>query len=153
MVMMAAACDLRSGTAKKEMERWSDTPSTEAPPLPAPAESPVDPADAIQVDTSIVGEAISINAYNEKRSAACKKFDLISVNGGRNTITIKGACRQIMVNGDANRITADAAMEIVFNGSDNSLTYAHAVNGKPPTVSRSREGNIVEHVSKQRNIK
>ena len=58
-----------------------------------------------------------------------------------------------MVNGDSNHITADATMEIVFNGSDNSVTYSRAVNGKRPTVTQSREGNIVEQVSKPKNRK
>jgi hypothetical protein len=148
----SVACDLRSGTAKKEMERF-DTPPPAPLPLPSAAASPVDPADVVEVDTSTEGEIVGVNGYSENKSVSCNKFDRVMVNGGRNSLTVKGPCRRIMVNGDDNRISADAVMDIVFNGSGNSVTYSRAVNGKRPTVTQNQQGNTVEQISKRNNIK
>lgn len=147
------SCDLRSGTAKKEMEKFSDTPAPEPLPFASPAASPADPADVVEVDTNTEGEIIGVNGYNEKKTVSCSKFDRVMINGGRNNLTITGPCRQIMVNGDDNRIKADAVMDIVFNGTDNSVTYSRVVNGKRPVVSQNHEGNIVEQVSQHKNKK
>ena len=64
-------------------------------------------------------------------------------------IIAKGACRQIMINGDRNKITADAAMEFVLNGSENIVKYSRFPNGKQPTVIDNRGGNVVEKAPAQ----
>ena len=153
MLALTASCDFRSGTARKEMEKFSDTPAPEPLPFFSPAASPVDPADVIEVDTSIEGTVVGTNGFDEKKALSCNKFDRVIVNGGRNSLTIKGPCRQIMMNGDGNRIAADAAMDIVFNGSDNSVTYWRVVNGKRPTVTDSQQDNVVKQVAKTGKIK
>ena len=108
------SCDLRSGTAKEEMEKFSGSPTpTFAPPSPEPTP---DPADAIAVDVSVEGGTITVLGYKEKKTAVCSKFDRVMINGDDNIVTIKGGCSQIVANGDRNQITADAAMEFVLNG-------------------------------------
>ena len=140
-----AACDVRSDIAKKNMEKYVSTPT----PLisPTPAGRPIDPADIVEVDVSQEGRTIFVDGDKQNKSAACTKFDRIMVNGNRSLITIKGACRQIMINGDANTITAAAALEYVFNGSDNTVKYSRFVNGKQPTVTENKAGNVVEKIS------
>ncbi|MEP6787718.1 MAG: DUF3060 domain-containing protein [Acidobacteriota bacterium] len=143
-IAVFASCDMRSETAKKEMEKFSGSPT---PPIsPTPVETPIDPADIVQVDVNIDGDLISINGDDLKKDAACKKFDRISVNGNTNAITITGPCRQITVNGDSNQITADAAMEFVFNGTGNTAMYSRFPNGKRPIVTENQAGNTVEKV-------
>jgi hypothetical protein len=143
-IAVFASCDMRSETAKKEMEKFSGTPR---PPIsPTPVETPVDPADIVQVDVNMDSDLISINGDDLTKTAACKKFDRISVNGNTNVITITAPCRQITVNGDGNQITADAAMEFVFNGTGNTLRYSRFPNGKRPSIVENQAGNTVEKI-------
>lgn len=146
LLIVTAACDLRSETAKKEMEKFSSSPTP--PILPTPTPEPVDPADNVEVDVNIEGDAISINAFKGNKTAACTKFNRVMVNGDDNVATIKGVCRQIMINGDRNKVTTDAAAEFVFNGSSNVVKYSRIVNGKRPTTTENRSGNSVEKVSR-----
>lgn len=139
------SCDLRSGTAKEEMEKFSGSPTpTVAPPSPEPTP---DPADAIAVDVSVEGGTITVLGYKEKKSAACTKFDRVMINGDDNIVTIKGGCSQIVANGDRNQITAEAAMEFVLNGSENTVKYSKYVNGRRPTITEPIGGNTIEKIS------
>lgn len=141
-VFAFASCDLRSETAKRSMERFSSSPTPQYSPVPT--ESPVDPADIAKADTSLEGEPIYIDGPDMKRTVNCTKFNSVKVNGNSNVVTITGVCKQVMINGDRNRITADAAVEYVFNGSENVLKYSRFVNGKRPTITQNREGNSIE---------
>lgn len=138
------SCDVRSDIAKKEMEKFSGTPT----PVPSPtaAEKPINPADVVQVDISLEGETIGINGDQQKKTIACTKFNNVMINGDGAVATITGVCRRIMFNGSGNKITADAATEIVFNGSQNTLTYSRFPNGKRPIVTQNRPDNTVEHI-------
>ncbi|MFN0140182.1 MAG: DUF3060 domain-containing protein [Pyrinomonadaceae bacterium] len=146
LLSMFAACDLRSETAKREMEKFTSSPTPTISPTPEP--EPVDPAEVVAVDVKLEGDAISINAFKEIKTAACTKFNRLMINGDDNIVAIKGPCRQIMINGDRNKISADAATEFVFNGSSNVVKYSRIVNGKRPTVTENREGNSVEKESR-----
>jgi len=126
------------------MEKFSGTPT---PPIsPTPVETPIDPADIVNVDVNSEGDRISINGDSQTKPAACSKFNSVLVNGNADVITIKGPCRQIMVNGDNNEITADAAMEFVFNGTGNTVTYSRFPNGKRPSIVENQAGNTVEKI-------
>lgn len=151
LVFLAAAfagCDVRSGTAIKEMEKFEAKPTPAFSPLPSP--TPIDPAESVSVDISQESETVHFNGYKEKKTESCKKFDRLIINGDDNEIAIKGVCRQIMINGDRNKISSEAALEFVFNGSENTLTHTLFVNGEPPTVLQNKAGNIVEKLSSSR---
>lgn len=140
-----AGCDMRSGTAKWEMEKFSGTPT---PPIsPAPTELPIDPSEVVQVDLNLEGEKVNVNGYDQKKTVACTKLNGVMVSGGRNVITIKGPCRQIMINGDANQVTSDAAIEIVLNGTKNTIKYSRYVNGRRPMIKENGAGNNIEKVA------
>jgi len=143
-IAIAASCDMRSGTAKEEMEKFSGSPTPTITPTATP--TPIDPADIVQADTSVEGDVLSVNGQAQKTTLKCDKFNRVMINSGASTITITGACGQIMVNGNGNQITADAASEFVFNGSDNSLKYARFVNGKQPLVTDNRSANNIEKI-------
>jgi hypothetical protein len=140
-----AGCDMRSDTAKREMEKFSATSPTPAT-VPTPSEPPIDPAEVIQVDPGLQGETITVSGYDVKRSVACTKLNRVMINGNRNVISIKGACRQIMINGDSNKITSDAAMEFALNGDDDTVTYSRYVNGKRPIIKNNATGNSIDKV-------
>ncbi|MFM9903279.1 MAG: DUF3060 domain-containing protein [Pyrinomonadaceae bacterium] len=145
MIGILTSCDVRSGIAKEEMEKYNPTPTPTFAPIPSP--SPVDPADMLTVDTTLEGQTIAVNSYSATQTVACKKFNRVMVNGDDNVITIKGVCRQIMVNGDRNKITGDAAMEFVLNGTENTVNYAYFANGRRPSVIEGRAGNIIQKIS------
>ena len=142
LIATEGACDFRSGTAKEEMDKFSGTPTPTITPAPTP--EPVDPADVVQVDTSLEGDLLTVNNSTPNKTVTCKKFDQVMVNCSGSEVTINGACRQIMVNGSSNQIKADAAMEFVLNGSGNTLRYSRVVNGKRPTVAENQAGNNIE---------
>lgn len=139
---IVSSCDFRSGTAKEEMDKFSGTPTPSITPLPSPPA--IDPADVVEVDTTMEGDRLTVNGHSQTKTLTCAKFDRVKINGNGNLVTIDGPCRQIMVNGDENRITADAAAEFVLNGTGNSLTYSRFVNGKQPLVAENRPGNVIE---------
>ena len=141
-VAVVVSCDFRSGTAKEKMEKFSGSPTPPIPPVPTP--TPVDPGDIVQVDTTVESETLTVDGDEQKRSVTCNKFDRVMVNGNSSVISIKGACRQVIINGDRNQIAADAAAEFIFNGTDNSLTYVRYVNGKRPAVTQGQPGNLIE---------
>lgn len=146
--MIAAAvagCDMRSGTAKEEMEKFSGTPT---PALsPTPPEKPIDPAEVINVDAAVEGDKITINGSAQKKTVACTKLNRVMISGGSSTISITGACGQIMVNGNGNQLTIDAATEIVLNGDKNTVQYSRYVNGKRPVIKDNAGSNTIEKVS------
>jgi hypothetical protein len=145
LVAVLASCDLRSGTAKQEMEKWVSTPTPPFSPTPTPI--PIDPADIVKVDASQDGDTIHVDGYGLKTTKNCAKFNRVMVNGDANVVTIKGVCKQIMINGDKNEVTVDASMEFVFNGTDNNAKFARYPNGKQPSVIDNQSGNIVEKVA------
>ncbi len=141
LVLAAAACDLRSGIAKQEMEKYTSTPPSPVSPTPTP---PIDPADAVEADLMLDGKLISVNGYDQQATAKCDEFNQLMVNGDRNVVTISGVCRQIMINGDSNQIGSDAAVEFVFNGRDNTVWHSRFANSKHPSViDNKKHGNVV----------
>jgi len=140
-----AGCDMRSGTAKEEMEKFSGTPTPTI--SPTPTETPIDPSEIVQADLSLDGDKIRMNGYGQKRSVACAKLNRVMVSGGQNVITVTGACRQIMVNGNGNQITSDASIEIVMNGDGNTVYYSRYVNGKRPIITDNAGGNTIEKIA------
>jgi len=137
---------MRSGTAKEEMDKFSATRTPTPTITPTPEPTPINPADIVQVDTTLDGATLTSDGHDKKKTITCNKFNRVMINGSGSVITIKGACRQIMINGDANQITADAAIEFVLNGTGNSLRYARFANGKQPTVAENQPGNVIEKI-------
>jgi Protein of unknown function (DUF3060). len=144
-IAMSASCDMRSGTAKEEMEKFSGSPTPTISPTPTP--TPINPADIVQVDTNQEGETLTVNGTKQNKTLVCEKFDQVMINASGSTVTITGVCRQIMVNGNGNQITADAAMDFTFNGSDNTLKYARYVNGRQPLITENQAGNTVDKIA------
>lgn len=141
-----AACDLRSGIAKEEMEKFSGTPTpTRTPEIP---EAPIDPADSVTVDTTQPMASISLDGGSKAKTANCAKFESVTLNGSMTVVTLKGNCRQIMINGDGNQVTVEGVMSVVINGEDNVLKHSRFINGKRPTVTDNAGGNTIEKIAK-----
>ena len=144
-VMVMTSCDLRSGTAKEEAEKFNGTPTPTMSPTPTTV--PIDPADIIQVDTSQTGDDIAVNRDQPNKTVTCIKYNDVSVNGDGHNVTIKGVCREITINGDNNRVTTDAATRFVVNGEENNIGYLKFPNGIRPSVKDNGDGNVVEKVT------
>ena len=151
LVTAFAACDFRSDTAKREMEKFSGTPTP--PPSPVAVETPPDPSDVDPADVNLVGETISVSGDDQKKTVACAKLDRVMVNGAGSVVTIKGPCRQIMINGDSNQVISDAAIEFVVNGRNNNIKYSRDVNGKHPLITDNADGNSIEKIAARSNTK
>ena len=141
MLTAVIGCDIQSGIAKKSVEKYMPTPTPTV--QPTPPEEPIDPADVIIVDTSQQGPLISVNGPDVTKPYNCNRYNRVMINVSQKKVTIKGACSQVMVNGDGNEIAAEATMEFVFNGSGNNATYTKFANGKRPRVT-DNGGNLVE---------
>jgi len=142
-IALVTACE-PSGIAKEEMEKFSGTPTPTL--APTPEQTPIPAADTVQVDTSLDGEILTVNAERQK-SLNCVKYNQVMINSDASTVTIKGACQRVVVNGDRNQITADASSSFEFNGGGNTVTYSRFVNGKQPLVSNNDGDNDVSFVS------
>ncbi|MBV9215814.1 MAG: DUF3060 domain-containing protein [Acidobacteria bacterium] len=144
LTAILVSCDLRSETAKKEMEKFSGTPT----PVPAysisPEPTPVDPADVAAVDTMQLGDPLTADGHQQHKTLNCTKYNPVTVNGNESVVTVKGVCRRVMINGDGNQVSVEAAMEFVFNGTNNRLTFSKFANGKQPLVTQNMQGNTVE---------
>lgn len=143
-IMILVSCDLRSGIAKDEEEKLNGTPAPSVSPTPTAV--PIDPADVIQVDTSQSGDGLIVNGRQQNKTAACIKYNDVNINIESAVVTITGACRQITINGDNNRITADATMRFVVNGDGNNIGYLKFPNGQRPSVTDNGSGNVIEKV-------
>ena len=144
-IIILASCDFRSGIAKEEGEKFNGTPTPTV--APTPTAVPIDPADIVQVDTSQNGDDLVINASKQNKTAACLKYNLVNVNIDSATVTITGACQQVTINGDNNKVTADATMRFVVNGDGNTVGYLKFPNGQRPSVKDNGSGNVIEKTS------
>jgi hypothetical protein len=127
------------------MEKWQAKPSPTL--APAAAETPIDAADIAAIDTTLQGDMLSANGQNQNTTKECTKYNRLMINGNDGTISVKGVCRQITINGDRNKVIADASMEFVLNGTENSLKYSRYPNGKQPSIVQNQPGNEIEKIA------
>lgn len=137
------ACDVQSGMTKKSLEEYNTTPTPAKSITPEP---PIDPADSIAVDTTLTGEQLAVNKPDEKKPLTCDKYNKVTINGNAREVTIKGACRSIMINGDNNKVTGEAFTEITLNGTGNTVTHTKYANGKRPFITENASPNTIEKV-------
>ena len=139
LALFCAACDVQSGIATKSVEKYVPTPTPERTIIP---EEPIDPADVVQVDTN-EGPQISVNPSDDKKAVDCSKYNRVKINGDRKIVTVRGICKQVMVNGDNNQVLSSGFAELVLNGHENYVEYTKFVNGKRPLVTDNGQGNSV----------
>ena len=140
-LLFVIACDPQSGMTKKGLEKFNPSPTPE---IKVPTPEPIDPADVVNVDTSVSGPPFIVNRERGKTPLDCSKYNKVSINGDGYTVEIKGVCKQLMINGDRNKVTGGAYAEIVLNGEDNEVKYYKYANGKKPIVTENAGANIVE---------
>lgn len=141
IVSFVAGCDPQSGMTKKGLEKYNPTPTPERTPL---VEEKIDPADVVTVDTTQSGPGIIINRIADKKPVDCNKYNKVTINGDGYEVEIKGICKQLMINGDKNKITGGAFTELIFNGEENTVEYYKYANGKKPFITENAGTNTVE---------
>ncbi|MBL8125466.1 MAG: DUF3060 domain-containing protein [Pyrinomonadaceae bacterium] len=133
-------CEVQSDITKKSLEKFQPTPTPEKVPV---VEEPIDPADVVTADTAVQGPQIFISRATDKKKINCDKYNRVMVNGNDHVVEIKGACSQLMVNGNNNQVTLNAASEIITNGTSNTVQYSKYVNGKKPTITDNSRVNTI----------
>ncbi|NOT47904.1 MAG: DUF3060 domain-containing protein [Acidobacteria bacterium] len=141
LICFAAGCDPQSGMTKKGLEKYNPSPTPE---IKKQVEEPIDPADVINVETAESGPTLVVNRERGKEPLNCGKYNRVTVNGDGYTVEIKGSCKQLMINGDRNKINGGAFAEIVFNGEENEVKYYKYANGKRPIITQNAGANIIE---------
>ena len=139
VALFSAACDVQSGIATKSVEKYVPTPTPERSVIP---EEPIDPADVVKVDTT-EGPPISVNPTDDRKAVDCNKYNRLKINGDRKVITVRGICKQVMVNGDNNQVMGTGFAELVLNGHENYVEYTKFANGKRPTIIDNGQGNSI----------
>lgn len=138
-----AGCDAQSGIASNSVEKYVPTPT----PVRTPeAVEQIDPADSIAIEAKDEGPRISIPPADEKKDIECSKYNEVRINGDGKTVNVKGVCRQLMINGDRNRVRGVAFTSIVFNGTENQVEHTKYASGKKPTVTDNGPSNTVTKV-------
>ena len=145
LITTLISCDVRSERAKRALEKFEPAPIPVV--SPTPEEAPIDPADVVQIDIGLQGEPLSVNKSGEKKTVVCDKYNQVMINNSETVVTIKGACRQLMINGNDNDVTAEALMSVVFNGEGNKVKYSRYANGKRPSITQNKSGNTTEKLA------
>src|SRR5688572_13710139 len=100
--LVFAACSAQSGIATKSVEKYVPTPT----PVKTPeVVEQIDPADVVTVDAAQEGARISIPPADEKKGVDCTKYNEVRVNGNGKNVSVKGVCKQLMINGDKNHVS------------------------------------------------
>jgi len=139
--VLFSACDVQSGITKKSMEKYETTPTPEKT---VEAVEQVDSADVLNVEPQEEGPNILVNSRFNKPTVDCNKFNRVSLNGNAWELKITGVCQRVVINGDRNKVVANAFSEVMLNGSDNEVQFSKYVNGKKPLIMDNGDGNSVE---------
>jgi hypothetical protein len=143
-VAIGISCDAQSEIAKKSVEKYQTSPTPQVSLTP---EDPIDPADIVNADVSQEGPKITIKKITDNTALDCSRYNRVAINVDEKSFVIKGVCKELMINGDRNRVTLSAASEIVLNGYANTVQYSKYPNGKRPFIKDNGGTNTIEKVA------
>lgn len=110
---------------------------TPAPAVAPPPPAPVPASDGDDEDDLVIQE------NGQTIEHTCGADQLVIVNGNDNTVSLHGACKDLHVNGDRNRIATDTVQSIVANGDSNQIQWRTTPRGKNPKVSSNGNKNSI----------
>jgi hypothetical protein len=67
----------------------------------------------------------------------------VTVMGNGNTLTLRGTCGKIDVQGNENKISVDTVQTIATTGNNNRVTWSRAAEGELPQTSDLGNGNVI----------
>src|SRR5215813_1194975 len=87
--------------------------------------------------TGSMADDIVIGGHDLKKTVTCNGNNVV-VDANDSTLTLKGQCNEVRVNGSTNTITIDVVASIVLDSADNKVRWKKAARGdKPKVVDRS----------------
>lgn len=100
------------------------------------------------VSTPILAQTAVVRGDGQAVTADCAGGDAL-IEGSRNTITLRGACRALVLRGDANRVTVEYApsASVRVEGQGNRVAWTLAGAGPAPAVSISGQDSLVSAAS------
>lgn len=79
-----------------------------------------------------------LDANDSSYSYVCGGSDWVAIRGKGNSLTIRGECALLEVDGSGNKITVESVGSIRINGNNNDVRYAHAPDGKTRPVIKNK---------------
>lgn len=68
----------------------------------------------------------------------CGGDDWVAINGKGNSITIRGECALLEINGSSNKISVESVGTIKLSGNNNDIRYTRAAAGKTKPVIKNK---------------
>ncbi len=85
---------------------------------------------------------VKVTGSNERRSIECNG-GTVSIIGGANELTLRGACKKVDITGAGNTVAIESVGAIEVSGANNRITWQDGLDGRRPRVSRTGLGNVV----------
>jgi len=88
------------------------------------------------------GPAVVVSDEKATRSIDCRGRG-VTVMGNGNTLTLRGTCGKVDVQGNENIISVDTVHAIGTTGNKNRVTWTRAADGETPDTSDLGNGNVI----------
>lgn len=128
-------------SSKVEVKGSGSSVKVQTKPAPAPAASA--PTAKVKAPKKLV-----LSGVNAKQKKTCEPGAAVEINGTGMTITLKGECGAITLNGTNNKVAAEAFGSIQVEGVNNAVTWKRPLGDKEPEVSVNGVGNQVSKLEK-----
>lgn len=103
----------------------------------------------IALVAAVVGPALAeptwkLDASESAYSYVCGGGDWVAINGKGNSLTIRGECATIEINGSSNKVSVEAVGSIKVSGNNNDIRYDRAPDGKArPAIKNKGAANTI----------
>lgn len=100
------------------------------------------------ISAPVLAQSAAVRADGQVVEADCAGGEAL-IEGSRNTVTLRGACRALFLRGDANRVAVELApsASVRVEGQGNRVTWTLAGPGLPPVVSVSGRDSVAAPAS------
>ena len=94
------------------------------------------------VHPSPTGDEIVISGHDLVKTVNCNGKNVV-IDANDSTLTFRGQCNEVKVNGSTNTITLEEVATIVLESADNTVRWKKAASGAKPKVVDRSTGNMV----------
>jgi Protein of unknown function (DUF3060) len=142
-----------SVTTKTKAKAKADKAAVAVPPAspaaPSKAAAPASPAAPAAPAAKASAKApkkLVLSGVNAKQKKVCTPGSEVEINGSGLTVSLKGECGAITLNGTNNKLEAEAFASIQVDGVNNAVTWRRPIGDKEPEVSVNGVGNQVSRL-------
>ena len=98
--------------------------------------------------TNGAGAAVTYSGTEKSFTHTCdeKHGRSIVIDGVENSVTLKGKCDSVSVNGTSNKVSMETVGRITVSGVENALKYKSGFEGKSPAISKTGVDNTVTKI-------